>query len=486
MDAISRLYTHSGDLSGVSALMALSIVVLMFVCLVLYKVYRASLNVQSRLNEFSRIAPSDFGTRMMLLEIESEEYRLNRDALGPLARLIDEYCVLMVSAEGHLTYVNDRMASLVDQKAQHLANKSICFLDPHRYLRGWAEVGKELKPRKVWHGEISGETIKGKEYWLDAFALPLSFITEHEDGWLFLATDISELKSANKALEDRIRRKEEEISRVESMLFHSEKMASLGTISAGIAHEINSPIAFVSSNLTTMQRYVGILKELLPTLRRLAHTATTQTSSKVSTLGSSGMGRLEAVLDDSEELVRDTIDGVDRVKRIISDLRSFAHDSAGEREPVAIQECIDSALSLARHDLRNGIEVSVSIDHPDDALVLGSPTQVTQVLVNLLVNAAQAMKFRGRIQVASRMEQKHIVITVTDNGPGIDAQVAERIFEPFFTTKGVGEGTGLGLSISQDIIKRHQGQLSVESQSGQGSCFTIRLPVMSEKVACEQ
>lgn len=453
-----------------------SIVVMLVVILVLYKTYRASLNVEARLAEFSSLTNNPFANRLKLIETNADEYRINKQALGPLARIIDEYCVFTTDIQGKITYANEKFLALSEYQLKDLIGKhqSITRTRPTGASDDQA-MQKILSEEKVWHGELCNNSRSGKPYWVDAFVFPLSYLSEVDRGYIYFGTDITAIKQLNDQLLSEVRKKEEAISKVENMLLHSEKMASLGVISAGIAHEINTPLAFVSNNIRKLEENLDSLLLAISTSQDMV--GEDLLSQKLQEI-KPGLHKKELsyLLEDTPCLTRETSDGIERIKKIITDLKCFSHEGKDAFSPTDIHKCIESALNLAGHETRHGIEVVRQFDE-SEALVMGSETQLSQVLVNLLVNAAQALKGKGRIIIATRALNDHFSIKVSDDGPGITPDVLENIFEPFFTTKSVGKGSGLGLAISQDIVKRHNGTISVASKPGVGTAFLIQLPL---------
>ena len=453
----------------------MSILVMLVVILVLYKTYRASLNVEARLAEFSSLTKDPFANRLKLIETNADEFRINKKALGPLAKIIDEYCVFTTDVQGHITYANEKFLALSEHRLSELIGKHQSITR----VRGNdndEDMQRTLSEDKVWHGELCNRARSGQPYWVDVFVFPLSYLSEEERGYIYFGTDITAIKKLNSQLLSEVRKKEEAISKVENMLLHSEKMASLGVISAGIAHEINTPLAFVSSNVRRLTENVQALTRAVDTARAIAGEQALCEALKAQDSNLSEK-ELTWLLEDTPQLTQETRDGVERIQKIISDLKCFSHEGQEKFAPVDIHHCIESALNLARHETRHGIEVVRQFDDRE-VQISGSEPQLSQVFVNLVVNAAQAMKGKGKIIIATRANRQHFSIKVTDNGPGIPPEVLDNVFEPFFTTKGVGEGTGLGLAISQDIIKRHQGSISVASKPGVGTAFLIQLPLM--------
>lgn len=454
-----------------------SSVILLIIIFFLYKTYRSSLNVEARLAEFSSLTDNRFGRKLHLIEVNADEYRLNKKVLGPLARIIDEYCVLTTDQQGIITFANDKFLSLSGYSFQQLIGQPESMNHPQDDNRRQLNRGHtNMKKPGVWSGEVCNRHHDGGTYWMNLFIFPLSYITDEEDGFIYFGNDITAIKHQNNELKQAVRDKEQKISQVESLLLHSEKMASLGTISAGIAHEINNPIAFLAANLNRYQDYLTTLSGVVDGLSRRLPAEKLEHFLKAEKLPAPA--RLNALLEDYPALMQETHEGIERIKKIIRDLKHFSHQNTETFAPLDMAHCVDMSLNLARHELKNRIRVHKAIP-AGLPRVKGSESQLSQVLMNLLVNAAQAIKERGEIHLDASIEDGWYCLSVADNGPGIDAATRSQMFEPFFTTKPIGQGTGLGLSISQDIIQRHGGSLSVDSTREKGTRFRIRLPLDS-------
>ncbi|ASK36169.1 sensor histidine kinase [Alloalcanivorax mobilis] len=463
-----------------------STLILLVIIFFLYKTYRASMNVEARLAEFSSFTGNAFGRKLRLIEVNADEYKLNKSMLGPLARIIEEYCVITTDARGVITFANDRFLALsqfrfADLIGQHESiNHPLDHqeLEPH-FMRG------EHARRGVWSGDVCGRTQNNQVYWVNMFIFPLSYISDEDDGYIYFGTDITQIKAHNNALQQAVRDKDQKITQVESLLLHSEKMASLGTISAGIAHEINNPIAFLSANLRRSEQYLGGLASVVRGLRRRIRPERFEQFLKAEPDVRIDMKALEFILRDYPALVSETAEGIDRIKKIISDLKHFSRDKNEDFAFVDVARCVEVALNLAKHELNNRVTIDNRVKDGGPR-VKGSESQLAQVFMNLLVNAAQAIQGRGEITLDAEREEHFYRISVSDSGAGIEADKLAQIFEPFFTTKPIGKGTGLGLSISQDIIKRHGGTLTASSVPGQGTTFDIRLPLAPATTADPQ
>ena len=251
-------------------------------------------------------------------------------------------------------------------------------------------------------------------------------------------------------------------------LMQSEKLASLGEMAAGVAHEINNPVGYVSSNLTTLQKYLTVYEEVLdaPATDEAAMTALKK---KVN---------FAYIRNDVRNLVNETQEGVERVKTIIKDLKDYARTNTSSNFiPSDIHVGLKSTLNIANNQIKNRAQIKLELG--DLPLVACAPSQINQVLLNLLVNAAQAIPDgkEGLITVRTFSDGTFANIEIKDNGQGMSEEVLRKVFDPFFTTKDPGKGTGLGLSVSQKIIQNHKGSLTVVSTLGVGSTFKITLPV---------
>ena len=292
----------------------------------------------------------------------------------------------------------------------------------------------------------------------------------------------TDLQAANARLQAEKQRQEELIHKLEeaqNQLLQSEKMASIGQLAAGVAHEINNPVGFVSSNLSTLQRYINDMLRLLAAYEQLE-------APLVDTV-LEDIRRLKKEIDvaylreDVVILLTESLDGLQRVKRIVQDLKNFSHVDRSERELADLEAGMESTLNVVWNELK--YKAKVIKEYGDIPQIECLPSQLNQVFMNLLVNAAHAIEEQGVISIRSGHDATHVWLEVEDTGKGIAPEHLGRIFEPFFTTKPVGKGTGLGLSLSYGIVSKHGGHIDVHSQVGQGSRFRVVLPRTPAAVA---
>ena len=277
-------------------------------------------------------------------------------------------------------------------------------------------------------------------------------------------------------LEHLVQREVDERKQLESQLVQSEKLASLGQLAAGVAHEINNPIGFISSNLGTLDGYFQQLQEMLDaygqaeTLIQAGEWAERlqQVRERI---------ELDFLREDIPQLIKESKDGINRVGRIVRDLKDFSRvDANQEWQWINLQQGIESTLNIVANELKYKADVLKEYQVLPDIECL--PSQINQVFMNLIVNASQAIgPERGTLTLRTGHAAQSVWIEVQDTGSGIAPQNLQKIFDPFFTTKPVGQGTGLGLSLSYGIIKKHRGEITVRSEVGVGTTFRVELPI---------
>ncbi len=284
------------------------------------------------------------------------------------------------------------------------------------------------------------------------------------------------------------KRVEEEKKTLQIQILQSEKMASIGQLAAGVAHEINNPTGFVSSNLKTLSDYqndiFNLIKEyskLIADLKGAMATAEYPGSipeqmERIVTLESKV--DINYILDDIPNLIKECQEGTERIKNIVIDLKDFAHPSEGKLQTTDINKGIESTLNIVWNELK--YKATITKDYGELPEVQCYPQELNQVFMNILVNAAQAIEKEGEIRIATRAMDGQVEIAISDTGSGIPKVNLSKIFDPFFTTREVGKGTGLGLNIAYSIIKRHKGTIEVESEVGKGTTFIIRIPVETD------
>jgi len=290
--------------------------------------------------------------------------------------------------------------------------------------------------------------------------------------------DVTERRRAEQALE---REKEEQralikkLEEAHNQLLQAEKMASIGQLAAGVAHEINNPIGFINSNCGTLRGYVAGMLELIAAFE--ADEALLSDAARQRIGAVKQRIDLDYLREDVLTLLHESLEGIKRVRRIVQDLKDFSHVDAGSWQRTDLHRGLDSTLNIVNNEIKYVADVVKEYGAIPEVECL--PLQLNQVFLNLLVNAAQAMHGqRGTITIRTGVDDAaHVFVEISDTGSGIAPENLKRIFDPFFTTKPVGTGTGLGLSVSYGIIIKHGGRIDVRSELGQGAIFRIVVPV---------
>lgn len=265
-----------------------------------------------------------------------------------------------------------------------------------------------------------------------------------------------------------------ELKATQAQILQREKMASIGQLAAGVAHEINNPMGFITSNLGTLDKYVHKFTDYIDAqAEALAPFTSEEVLSKLQDIRKKL--KLDYIMEDIGKLIEESQEGADRVKKIVQNLKTFSRVDQAEYKPADINECIESTLNIVWNELK--YKTTVEKEYEELPMIKCYPQQLNQVFMNLLVNAAQAIEKQGTIRIKTWNGDGSVNISISDTGSGIPEDKLNRIFEPFYTTKPVGQGTGLGLSITYDIVKKHKGEISVESEPGKGTVFKIKIPV---------
>jgi hemerythrin-like metal-binding protein len=267
------------------------------------------------------------------------------------------------------------------------------------------------------------------------------------------------------------------LSQAQEQLLQSEKLASIGQLAAGVAHEINNPIGYVFSNLGTLEKYLGDLFRMIAAYRQLEEAGLADAAQAAELKNLRQKLDLDFLMEDIPVLMAESQEGIGRVKKIVQDLKDFSRvDTVQQWQLADLHQGLDSTINIVANEIKYKADVVKEYGQLPEVECL--PSQLNQVFMNLLVNAAQAMgDERGRITIRSGVAGDQVWLEFADNGSGIPADIQAKIFDPFFTTKPVGKGTGLGLSLAYGIIQNHLGRLEVRSKVGEGSTFRITLPI---------
>ncbi|WP_316226168.1 sensor histidine kinase [Bradyrhizobium sp. SZCCHNS3052] len=373
--------------------------------------------------------------------------------------------LVVCDARGTVQQANSAFLHTSGRALADIAGRDIAeMIDPdHR-----PKLASLLKPRSsadVVDGELRFAAAAGVSS--DLFAINSSPRHDHRGrfiGVVLTGRPIGELRRAYEALH----KAHQELQRAQRQLVEQEKMASLGRLVAGVAHELNNPISFVYGNIHTLMRYRTSLVGYLDAIHEQP------VSEDIAALRSDL--RIDAILEDFGPLIDGTLEGAVRISEIVKNLRRLSFSKLGEVERVNIERLINTAVLWAGRTKQHRVDIQIEVE--PDLWISGNEGQLHQVIVNLVENAIDAMRSTDlpRLLVAVARQGSEIVFRITDNGPGIDKDHLTHIFEPFFTTKRVGEGTGLGLWISYGIVREHGGELLASNEPQGGATFSFSLP----------
>ncbi len=385
------------------------------------------------------------------------------DDLGEVILRNMNTAMLVVDAEGRVARCNEAAATILGSTEAELQGQHA--LDWFRDAGGQGLLRRTLADGTRFAG-AEASVLRN-----DGATLPVGISCAPVDGGGAVATfqDLSEMRQ------------------LRQQVLQTEKMASIGQLAAGVAHEINNPMGFIHANLFQLAEYAGDLRRVWSEVEELQKVAS-QSGSPEAREAADRLASVAQdvdvsfVLTDLAKAVRESQEGSERIRHIVQDLRDFSHQDNGERVLADVNQCLDSTANIVWPMMKHVVELER--DYGELPHVTCYPMQLKQVFMNLLVNAFQAIEAKvagkhttGRIALCTRHEGDAVTVEVIDSGVGIAEADIDRIFDPFFTTKKVGAGTGLGLSTSYNIVQRHGGRLEAESLLGKGATFRLVLPI---------
>ncbi len=396
--------------------------------------------------------------------------------------------ILRKNSEGRFTFANRRFSETIGHPIEEVMGRTDHDFFPttlaDKYRRDDHKVMDNRQTLDIIEQHVTPD---GQEHYVHVIKSPLYDAADRVIGVQIIFWDVTgeilaerrlvEQNEQLRVMAESERKAHEERKRAQSQMIETAKLAGLGQVVAGVAHEINNPLAFVSNNVAVLQRDLTDVRELIGLLRdadpMLAARAP-EIRQRIRVLWE--QADIDYLLENLPGLLTRTRDGLDRIQRIVSDLRAFARMDEDAFVEVDLGERIRSTVHILdgrakAKDVRLDLELGVM------PRLVCRPGKIDQVIMNLVSNAIEACKPSGRVSVRARGEVGKIVVEVEDDGCGIEPEARERIFDPFFTTKAVGEGTGLGLSISYGIVRDHGGTIEVDSTPGKGSCFRVSLPL---------
>ncbi|MCF6179397.1 MAG: ATP-binding protein [Geopsychrobacter sp.] len=347
-------------------------------------------------------------------------------------------------------------------------------------------LAQMLETPKKLSREVQLQRHDGEYRWFQLLLTPC--ITDANlcgiSGALFDLTDVKmaeeQMLFLNDSLEEMVeeqtrhlKQANDELKSTQSQMLQNEKMASIGQLAAGVAHEINNPMGFIGSNLNSLGKYLQKLEEYLSDQDRLLQSDVSE-SQREDLMARRKKLKIDFVLEDSSDLIAESLEGASRVQKIVLDLKSFSRVDHAEVEQADLNDCLESTISIIWNELKYSVTLEKDFADLDSLRCL--PQQLNQVFMNILINGSHAIGKQGTIRIKTWQDEENQYVAISDDGCGISKEHQQKIFEPFFTTKEVGKGSGLGMSISFDIIKKHGGEIRLESELGVGSTFTLVFP----------
>ena len=352
--------------------------------------------------------------------------------------------------------------------------------DFHLAAADQAEIARIAYPRlnrgRPLHHEMWMQHRSGRPIWVQINATMVNY-RDPDTGTWWMLQDRTEMRAAQEELGQRFNQLQtthHKLEQTQNQLLQSDKMASIGQLAAGVAHEINNPVGFVSSNLNTLRQYVASLLALVDAYAS-ARTDPASPAAAQRLASTQAEVELDYLKEDLPQLLDESADGLSRVKKIVQDLKDFSRVDQADWQEADLNAGLESTLNVVRHEVKYKADVVKALTPLPSVLCLAG--QLNQVFMNLIVNASHAIAERGVITLASGVQDGWAWVQVDDTGSGMSDEVQRRIFEPFYTTKDVGKGTGLGLSLSFSIVKRHGGVIQVRSTPGVGSAFRVWVPI---------
>lgn len=386
--------------------------------------------------------------------------------------------IVITDLDGKINYVNPMFTKTSGYSSNEALGKNPRMLksgqqDSAFYIELWST----LLRGDLWKGTFHNRCKDGSLIWELAVLSPIKDSDGKVTGYIAIKEDISDKVEA----EENLKKLNTDLVNTQASLVQEEKLASIGRLAAGIAHEINNPIGFVYSNFRTMGKYKVNFQTLIDTLSGNTNLDQNYLEDVFN------QNKIKYILEDMDELLKESYDGFDRVIKIVNSLRNFSRvDQMASVINYDLNEAIKTTLIIARNEIKYSAEIITIFGKIPKTMCNSS--EINQVILNLLINAVQAVKSvinktKGFISIKTYKEDNFICCDILDSGPGIPEDIIGNIYDPFFTTKPVGEGTGLGLNISYDIIvKKHNGILYASNRNEGGAVFTFKLPIITEEV----
>lgn len=330
---------------------------------------------------------------------------------------------------------------------------------------------------------LSASYLKDSEGNVTDIIVILKDITDRkiiESQLIYANTELEEKRERLTIMLEEAQEMHKELKETQEQLLQTEKLAAIGQLAAGVAHEINNPLGYIISNFDIFKQYGFVYAKFIESYKKLIFALNKDDFEMTKGVADDAQQmmddlNLEFISQDLSNLLKDSKDGLEHIKKIVSDLQTFSRTSIEEMGMENVEDLLENALSLMSNEVAYKAELIK--DFQGVPSVLCNPSRLSQVFFNIIINALQSMEEKGKIKISTSVDSNYVYVTVSDTGSGISKENQQKIFNPFFTTKPVGKGTGLGLSISYDIIKQHQGDIQVESELGKGTKVIVSIPL---------
>ncbi|MFK5892589.1 MAG: PAS domain S-box protein [Pseudomonadota bacterium] len=405
---------------------------------------------------------------------------------------LDEFAIVSsTDVNGCITYANEKFCEVSQYSQDEVIGENHRFLKSDVHSEAfYAEMWKTISLGKIWKGELCNRKKDGVFYWLATIIVP--FINNNGQPYKYISIkmDITDQKKIEQQLVARnkeIEKAHEELEKSHHMILHSEKLASVGQLAAGIAHEINTPIQFVGDNTRFIQESFSDLIDVVKAFESLIKAANDGVDIKDATdkaITLSEDVEIDYLVEEVPNAIIQSLEGVSRISKIVRSMKDFSHPGTDNLENIDLSKAIESTINVSRNEWKYVADMHTNFDTSLTSVPC-YPGELNQVFLNIIVNAAHAIEQckkdsdgMGEISISTQNLGESVEIRIADSGGGIPADVRKHIFEPFYTTKAVGKGTGQGLAIAYSVIvDKHNGSIEVESELGVGTTFVINLPL---------
>ncbi|MCD3233327.1 PAS domain S-box protein [Clostridium botulinum] len=401
--------------------------------------------------------------------------------------------ILIIDVNGIIEYANKGIEEIIGIVAKEIIGKSITIFEIDDYDRIIKKIFEKVSSNNMCNDDLRCINKRGEKLWLNIIVSPIKDKNFNIINFLIQVNDVTYknnliniLDKKNKELDKALKL----LKQTQVKLVREDKMVCIGQLSAGIAHEINNPLGFVMSNFNTLKKYVRNFKETLENYRMIKHELQLKfgesINKEIEYLNTiEKKNKIDFIMDDLEEMFKDTSSGLERVRKIIYALRNFAHENTnGDLQQYDLNEGIENTLIIVKNEIKYTSQLRLNLTNIP--IIKAIPNEINQCILNIIINSSYAIKEKilkqeydqGIISISTTYDESYVYCSIEDNGIGIPDDIKNKILDPFFTTKPIGKGTGLGLSITYEIIKNtHKGELIVESEENLGTNITIKLPI---------